>query len=150
MHGQHIRPCKYLQAIREYPTPCNITDLRSWFSLVNLMLLAWQNGCSHSGNAFTWNDDLDNLFAESKVVIADENEKGVRIFEKAKRTCLATYWSKHGIGFWMFQKHCTCPGANPHQIWVRIMKGNEKIVSSYCTCFAGYASTYFIITSCYI
>ena len=31
-----VRPCrKYLQAIEEFPTPKNITDIHSWFGLVN-------------------------------------------------------------------------------------------------------------------
>ena len=80
------------------------------------------------GSAFTWNDDLDNIFAESKEVIADEIEEGVRIFDKAKPTCLATDWSKDGIGFWMFQKHCTCPGAKPcccHDGWKVSLVGSR-------------------------
>ena len=37
-------------------------------------------------------------------------EKGNRTFDKSKPTCLATDWSKSGIGFWLFQKHCHCQG----------------------------------------
>ena len=65
------------------------------------------------GNSFAWKDELEDIFAESKEAIAAEVEEGVRIFDKARPTCLATDWSKDGIGFWMFQKHCTCPGATP-------------------------------------
>ncbi len=25
------------------------------------------------------------------------------------QNCLATDWSKDGIGYWLFQKHCQCP-----------------------------------------
>jgi len=35
-------------------------------------------------------------------------EEGVRIFDKSRPTCLATDWSKDGIGFWLLQKHCAC------------------------------------------
>lgn len=32
----NVRPCKkYLNAIRDFPTPTNITDVRSWFGLIN-------------------------------------------------------------------------------------------------------------------
>lgn len=46
-----------------------------------------------TGTAFAWNTDLDNLFMESKVKIISEIEKGVRIFDKDKPTCLKTDWS---------------------------------------------------------
>ena len=42
-----------------------------------------------------------------------EMEEGVRIFVKSKPTCLATDWSKTGIGFWLFQKYCSCTGSEP-------------------------------------
>ena len=33
---ESVRPCKeYLDAIRKFPTPANITDMRSWFGLIN-------------------------------------------------------------------------------------------------------------------
>ena len=28
-------------------------------------------------------------------------------------TCLATDWSKYGVGYWLCQKHCTCPSSLP-------------------------------------
>ena len=65
------------------------------------------------GTPFIWNDELDNLFNESKSVIVNEIEEGVRIFDKSKPTCLATDWSKAGIGFWLFQKHCRCTATDP-------------------------------------
>ena len=40
-------------------------------------------------------------------------EERVCIFEKSKPTCLARDWSKTGIGFWLFQKHCHCPSSEP-------------------------------------
>ena len=39
-------------------------------------------------------------------MIVSEIEEGVRIFDKSKPTCLATDWSKTGLGYWLFQKHC--------------------------------------------
>ncbi|CAB4000845.1 Hypothetical predicted protein [Paramuricea clavata] len=58
------------------------------------------------GTPFIWNEELNNLFNESKTVIVTEIEEGVRIFDKSKPPCLATDWSKSGIGFWLLQKHC--------------------------------------------
>lgn len=46
---------------------------------------------------------------ESKVHIVQQIEKGVAIFDKSLLTCLATDWSKGGLGYWLFQKHCQCP-----------------------------------------
>ena len=65
------------------------------------------------GTPFHWDDTLNQLFKESKAVIASEIEKGVPIFDKSKPTCLAIDWSKSGIGFWLFQKHCNCASKKP-------------------------------------
>ena len=58
---------------------------------------------------FYWDDRLQEAFEQSTLTITKEIEEGVRIFDKSKPTCLATDWYKHGIGFWLFQKHCSCP-----------------------------------------
>ena len=55
------------------------------------------------------NLNLDQLFAESKTINTTEIANGVKIFDKTKLTCLATDWSRDSIGFWLFQKHCSCP-----------------------------------------
>ena len=62
---------------------------------------------------FVWTDHLNCLFEESKDVIIGEIEEGVRIFDKSKPTCLATDWSKDGLGFWLLQKHCECEKLMP-------------------------------------
>ena len=51
---------------------------------------------------------MTQLFEESKTIIVNEIEQGVKIFDKTRPTCLATDWSKTGIGFWLFEKHCSC------------------------------------------
>ena len=60
-------------------------------------------------NKFQCNDTLQQTFEKSKLTIINEIHNGVKIFDKTKPTCLATDWSKHGIGYWLFQKHCSCP-----------------------------------------
>ena len=63
----------------------------------------------------------------SKEVIISEIEEGVHIFDKFKPTCLATDWSKHGIGFWLFQKHCKCHSNEPfccHTGWQITLVGS--------------------------
>ena len=48
-----------------------------------------------------------------KAAIIKKIEQGVRIFEKNRKTCLATDWSKTGIGAWLLQKHCKCDSSKP-------------------------------------
>ncbi|XP_061178429.1 uncharacterized protein LOC133187074 [Saccostrea echinata] len=117
-----VRPCaKYFNAIMDFPTPQNITDVRSWFGLVNQVSYAFSMAekmnpfrqlLKHNA-PFEWTTELQNLFQLSKETIIKEIEHGVKIFDCSKPTCLATDWSKTGIGFWLFQKHCTCPGQEP-------------------------------------
>ncbi len=65
------------------------------------------------GETFEWTAELDDVFMSSKDAIVSEIMDGVRIFDKTKPTCLATDWSKDGIGFWLFQKHCQCLTTDP-------------------------------------
>lgn len=117
-----VRPCpRYLEAIQNFPTPHNITDIRSWFGLINQVSYAFASTTRmlpfrellKPGSRFAWTDQLNRLFEESKSLIISEIHKGVEIFDKTKATCLATDWSKEGIGFWLFQKHCNCPSTKP-------------------------------------
>ena len=117
-----VRPCqRYLQAILNFPTPKDITDVRSWFGLVNQVSYAFSMAermlpfreLLKPGTPFNWNEHLQNVFDESKLLIASEIEEGVRIFDPKRPTCLATDWSKVGIGFWLLQKHCTCSKKEP-------------------------------------
>ena len=77
---------------------------------------AWPTQCYPSGNSSSpatcfaaWDEKLQQAFEPSKTTIIDEIHSGVKIFNKTKPTCLATDWSKQGIGYWLFQKHCSCP-----------------------------------------
>ena len=117
-----VRPCpRYLEAIQNFLTPHNITDVRSWFGLVNQVSYAFAatermlpfRQLLKQGTRFIWTDQLDRLFQESKSLIINEIHKGVEIFDKTKPTCLDTDWCKEGIGFWLFAKHCTCSSSNP-------------------------------------
>ena len=92
-----------------------------WFELINQVSYAFAATARmlsfrqlfQPGTPFKWTDELNQLFKESKSVIVSEIEEGVRIFDKSKPTCLATDWSKSGIGFWLFQKHCQCSSTEP-------------------------------------
>ena len=112
-----IKPSKaLLNAILNFPKPAKITDARSWFGLVNQV--AYNISSSSTMEPFRellkpgpwyWNDTLDKAFVDSRAAIAKLVEKGVRSFEPNRPTCLATDWSKRGLGFTLLQKHCRCP-----------------------------------------
>ena len=107
---------KYLNAIKQFPTPQTTTDIKSWFGLVNQV--------AHYGQLrkmlepfrpflspkvpFEWNTQLDTAFTDSKNAIVAAIKEGVKIFDITRRTCLLTDWSKSGIGYFLTQKHCEC------------------------------------------
>ena len=99
---------KYIDAIRNYPTPQNATDIRSWFGLVNqvahysqLNTLMEPFRCFLSPKTkFKWDDTLDSIFEKSKECIIDAIKEGVQIFDPSKPTSLMSDWSKAGVGFW--------------------------------------------------
>ena len=112
-----VRPCaKYLRAIRDFPTPKNITDVRAWFGVVNQVSYAFSmteympfRELLKPSTPFYWNEQLNEIFEESKLKIVEEITEGVRIFDTSKPTYLATDWCKIWIGHVLFQKHCNCP-----------------------------------------
>ena len=117
-----VRPCPRLtDAISKFPSPKNITDVRSWHGLINQVSYAFTSAekmlpfkkLLSPSTPFVWTDELDKLFQESKRVIIKEIKEGVEIFDKSLPTCLATDWSKTGIGFWLLQKHCKCEDIKP-------------------------------------
>lgn len=110
-----VKHCKkYVRAILDFPTPRNITDVRSWFGLVNQVSYAFSMTTTmlpfrellKPSEKFHWEDSHQSAFDVSKSTIVKEILDGVRIFDKTKPT---TDWSKDGIGYWLFQKHCQCP-----------------------------------------
>ena len=120
LHDHHH--CDHAAAVpRGDPEPRIITDVRSWFGLVNQVAFAFSMSermhpfrkLLNMGDHFTWSPELKDIFLESKDVIVQEIERGVSTFDKTKPTCIATDWSNEGIGFWLFQKHCQCSPIGP-------------------------------------
>lgn len=112
-----LRPANHvLDAIRSFPTPTDITGARSWFGLVNQVAYAFSmtdemqpfRDLLKPSNPWYWDEELDRLFHKSREVIVQQVEHGVRTFEVGRPTCLATDWSKTGIGFFLLQKFCSC------------------------------------------
>ena len=127
---------KYLTAIRDFPTPSNITDVRSWFGLVNQISYTFAaakvmqpfRDLLKSRVKFHWSRDLEEAFQASKHTIIRQIEYGVRIYDKSRITCLATDWSTTGIGYWLLQKHCSCKSTKPfccHSGWQVALVGSR-------------------------
>ena len=58
-----------LSAIKDFPTPKDITGARSWFVLVNQV--AWAHSLSDviKPNKFIWTPELNKLFTETKFIL---------------------------------------------------------------------------------
>ena len=120
--SSNVKPLpKYIDAIRLFPTPSNLTDVRAWFGLTNQVshyaqlrdLVAPMRPMLKKHAQFEWTDALNKAFEESKVQIINAIKNGVEIFDKDRLTCLSTDWSKSGIGYYLMQKHCSCDLDSP-------------------------------------
>ena len=86
---------KYLNAIKNFPTPKNITYIRSWFGLVNQVvhytqlcdILAPIRPFFSPKRKFQWSNELDTAFSDSKTAITDAIRQEVEIFDPNRLTC---------------------------------------------------------------
>lgn len=107
---------KYFDAIRNFPVPTSITDIRSWFGLVNQVanygklsdIMAPFRPFLSPKVKFEWTPDLNRAFEESKQAIIEAIRHGVEIFDVNKTTCLRPDWSIKGVGYFLSQRHCAC------------------------------------------
>ena len=127
---------EYLDAILSFPTPTDITGVRSWFGLINQSSYAFSMTNRMSpfreslkpGNKFHWDDQMQQLFEQSKIEIVNAVRNGVRLFDPKRKTSLATDWSKIGTGFSLLQKHCNCPAEVPYCCndgWKLVLAGGQ-------------------------
>ena len=111
----------FISNILNFPTPANITDVRSWYGAVAQVSYAFATCPTmlpfrhllSSKVPFSWSSELDAAFTASKQEVVRQCREGVRKFDPSLLTCLATDWSKWGMGFWLCQKHCSCPTDRP-------------------------------------
>ena len=112
-----IKPTsKMLKAIEEFPTPTSIKGIRGWFGIVTFVSFAYALSAAmlpfrellNSKKKFHWDSTLDELFVKTKEFIVEKVIDGVKMFDVVRATCLATDWSKTGIGFFLLQKYCEC------------------------------------------
>ena len=112
---------KYLNAIKEFPRPQNIKDVRAWFGLINQVshygqlteIMAPFKPLLSPKTKFFWSVDLEDAFQASKRKLIEAIQHGVQIFDPSRLTCLTPDWSKKGIAYWLRQKYCDCDSEKP-------------------------------------
>ena len=118
----NVKPsAKFLDSVRNFPRPKDITGARAWFGLVNQGAYAFSMAkrmkpfrqLLQPKVKFEWTIELDEIFEESKKVIIQEMREGVKLFQVRRPTCLITDWSTSGIGFLLMQKYCECSARTP-------------------------------------
>jgi hypothetical protein len=131
-------PKKIIAAIAEFPTPKNITDIRSWFGLINQVaytfsqtrvMAPFRDLLASKTRKFFWDETMDKLFQRSKCEVIRLVHDGVQTFERNRPTCLSTDWAKAGIGFALTQRHCKCalpakPNCGPGH-WKLVFAGSR-------------------------
>ena len=116
-HGIQPHP-DFIKSIQEFPRPQSITDVRSWFGLINQISYSFATASTmapfrhllSNKIPFYWSAELESAFEASKAEIIKQCEHGVRNFRPNAPTALATDWSKLAMGCWLTQKFCDCPG----------------------------------------
>ena len=92
-----IKPAqKFVDADLQFPTSTKLTDVRSWFGLVNqashydqlsTIMEPFKRLLSPK-TKFEWTPDLETAFQKSKHHVVDSIIKGVEIFDPQRYTCL--------------------------------------------------------------
>ena len=113
-----------LSAIRNFPMPeqPTISDIRSWFGLVNQMapflavsplMQPFRDLLKPTATKKVyWDEHLQGLFNQVRDTICSMAADGLAYFDKSRRTAVLTDWSRTGIGFVVLQQHCTCKSDN--------------------------------------
>ena len=112
---------KILEAIRDFPSPKDLTGARSWFGLVNQIAWAYSmtpimapfRDLIKPNRTFFWDETLERIFQSSKAEITKLVKEGVQSFDINKPTCIQTDWCKDGLGYLLLQKHCACTEESP-------------------------------------
>ena len=109
-----------LSAIKSFNMPAkpSITDIRSWFGLVNQLapFLATAPVMAPfrellkkpTARSVYWDDQLEIKFKQSKDIICQLAKDGLAYFDCTRPTMAITDWSKEGIGFVVLQQYCSC------------------------------------------
>ena len=93
---------KYKQSIRNFPTPTNISKVRSWYGLINQVAytsiktdhMAPIHHLLSQSTLFQWDEDLEIAFRKSKEMITELIADGVASFDMDLIMCLSPDYSK--------------------------------------------------------
>ena len=110
-----------LSSIANFPRPTDITGIRSWFGLVEQVAFRFSKSqlmepfrpLLKPKAKYIWSPELQRSFEAAKSEIVKLVKLGVRTFQLGLWTCVVTDWSKTGIGFILWQKHCKCSKIHP-------------------------------------
>ena len=121
-----VRPCKkFIESIRNFPRPGNLSEARSFFGMINQVSYSFSMSAilepfrhllkpeTWTASCFSWTPELEKTFQLAKEEIIHSVTEGVKHFDVNRWTCLATDWSRQGIGFFLMQKWCSCSNLHP-------------------------------------
>ena len=135
-----VKPCKkFLEGIKSFPRPDTLSEARSFFGMINQVSYSFaMSGIMEPfrhllkpdtwAAGFSWTEELEKGFKLAKEKIIEAVTSGVKHFEVGRETCLATDWSKQGIGFFLMQKWCKCEQLHPSccpQGWKLVLAGGR-------------------------
>ena len=111
----------FIKAIRDFPTPRDITGIRSWFGLVEQCSYAFSKTevmtpfrhLLKPKSIFEWTRELQETFDKSKQEIINKIIDGIKTYDPSLVTCLAPDFCKTGLGFHLLQKKCKCEHITP-------------------------------------
>ena len=111
---------KHTAAIRNFPRPANITDLRSFMALIQQVAYCYATSPTTAplrhllkpSEPWNWSEETDSIFLAAREVIAEKVDEGVRLFNPNLPTGLLSDWCEEGMGHILCQKHCSCPKSN--------------------------------------
>ena len=118
-----IKPTdKYIEAIRNFPTPTNISEVRSWLGLIKQVAYSFFK-------LFVWDKTMETAFRLSKERIIELIVEGVASFDVDLVTCLSPDYSKQGMGWILQKKTCSCPEiSNMLYRWVEAGAGRRTLL----------------------
>ena len=128
-----------LSAITNFLRPSDITGIRSWFGLIEQVAFSFAKtqlmelfkNLLAKGAEYVWTEQLQAAFETAKREVVRLVAQGVSSFRIDQWICVVTDWSKRGVGYIMWQKHCNCSKIHPSCFkggWVLITCG-----SRFCT-----------------